>query len=108
MQKTYTSVLARRVRIDRDHATLPYEAGWASEAVFFVQTEGEHPELEITAEVSPDGITWIRRGTPVVLASTAAIAELPVTTFGNWLRVVVTGASAEAGARILVHLNLKG
>jgi hypothetical protein len=108
MQKTYTSVLARRVRIDGEYATLPYEAGWASEAVFFVQVEGEHPELEIAAEVSPDGITWIRRGTPVVLAASAAIAELPVTTFGNWLRVVVTGASPEAGARILIHLNVKG
>jgi hypothetical protein len=108
MQKTYTSVLARRVRIDGEFATLPYEAGWASEAVFFVQAEGEHPELEIAAEVSPDGINWIRRGTPAVLSATAALAELPVTIFGNWLRVVVTGASAEAGARILVHVNLKG
>ena len=61
MQKTYTSVLARRVRIDGDFATLPYEAGWATEAVFFVQTEGEHPKLEIGVEVSPDGINWIRR-----------------------------------------------
>jgi hypothetical protein len=31
-----------------------------------------------------------------------------VTTFGNWQRVVVSGASPEAGARILIHLNLKG
>jgi hypothetical protein len=108
MQTTYTSVLARRVRIDGAFATLPYEAGWASEAVFFIQAEGEHPDLELAAEVSPDGITWIRRGTPVVLAASAAIAELPVTTFGNWLRVVVSGASPEAGARILIHLNLKG
>lgn len=108
MQKTYTSVLARRVRIDDAFATLPYEAGWASEALFFVQAEGEHPQLEIAAEVSPDGITWIRRGAPVVLAAGDAIAELPLTLFGNWLRVVITGASAEAGARILVHVNLKG
>ncbi len=108
MQKTYTSVLARRVRIDGEFATLPYEAGWASEAVFFIQTEGEHPELEVAAEVSPDGINWIRRGTPVVLGAADAIVELPVAHFGNWLRVVVTGASPEAGARILIHLNVKG
>jgi len=108
MQTTYTSVLARRVRISDDFATLPYEAGWASEAVFFLQAEGEHPELELTVEVSPDGISWIRRGTPVVLPAAQAIAELPVTVFGNWLRLVVTGASAERGARILVHVNLKG
>lgn len=108
MQKTYTSVLARRVRIDGQFATLPYEAGWASEAVIFVQAEGEHPDLAIAAEVSPDGINWIRRGAPVPLAASSTIAELPVTNFGNWLRVVVTGASADAGARILIHLNVKG
>ena len=108
MQKTYTSVLARRVRIDGEFSTLPYEAGWASEAVFFVQAEGEHPDLAIVVEVSPDGIHWIRRGVPVVLAADAAIAELPVTAFGNWLRVTVSGAAPDAGARILVHVNLKG
>lgn len=108
MQKTYTSVLARRVHINDDFATLPYEAGWASEGVFFVQAEKEHPALEVSVEVSPDGINWIRRGTPVVLAANASIAELPVAMFGNWLRVTITGASPDAGARILVHLNLKG
>ena len=108
MQNTYTSVLARRVRVDGDYATLPYEAGWASEAVFFVQAEGDHPDLAIAAEVSPDGITWLRRGEPVALAASESIAELPLGTFGNWLRLTVTGATPDAGARILVHLNLKG
>lgn len=108
MLNTYTSVLARRVWIHDEFATLPYETGWASEAVFFVQAEGEHPGLSIAAEVSPDGITWLRRGEPVALAATESIAELPLTGFGNWLRLAVTGATAERGARILVHLNLKG
>ena len=108
MQTTNTSVLARRVRIDGDYATLPYEAGWAAEAAFFIQAEGEHPELAISAEVSPDGINWIARGAPVVLAASQALAELPLTVFGNWLRLSVTGASASAPARILIHLNLKG
>ena len=108
MQMTNTSVLARRVRIDGDYATLPYEAGWATEAAFFIQAEGDHPDLTIAAEVSPDGINWIRRGTPVVLAASQPLAELPLTVFGNWLRLSVTGAGPAAGARILIHLNLKG
>jgi hypothetical protein len=108
VQNTYTSVLARRVRIEGDFATLPYEAGWASEALLFVQAEGEHPDLVIAAEVSPDGINWIRRGSPVVLGAGETIAELPLTVFGNWLRVTVAGATPTAGARILVHVNLKG
>jgi Domain of unknown function (DUF6385) len=108
MQKTYTSVLARRVRIDGDFETLPYEAGWATEAVIFVQTEGDHPDLTVTAEISPDGIHWIRRGAAVVLPAGDSIAELPLTVFGNWLRVRLTGASAGKGARILIHVNFKG
>jgi hypothetical protein len=108
MQTTYTSVLARRVRIDGDYATLPYEAGWASEALFFVQAEGEHPDLTLATEVSPDGVNWVRRGVPTVLAATESIAEVPLANFGNWLRLTVTGATAAAGARILIHVNLKG
>jgi hypothetical protein len=108
MQTTYTSVLARRLRVDGDFTTLPYEAGWATEAVVFVQTEGEHPKLEIAVEVSPDGINWIRRGSTVDMGEGDAITEIPVTTFGNWLRVTVRGSTPETGSRILIHLNLKG
>lgn len=108
MQNTNTSVLARRVRIDGDYSTLAYEAGWASEALFFVQVEGEHPDLSVQAEVSPDGITWLTRGEAVTLSATESIVELPLANFGNWLRLSVSGASREQGARILIHLNLKG
>lgn len=108
MQTNSTSVLARRARISSDYSTLPYEAGWAAEAVFFVQAEGEHPELAVAIEVSPDGISWIRRGTSNVLAADQPLLELPVTMFGNWLRLSVTGATEAAPARILIHVNLKG
>lgn len=107
MQTTNTSVIARRVKISDDYATLPYEAGWASEAVTFVQAEGDHPDLAIAVEVSPDGINWVRR-TGGTLAASQQIVDLPLAQFGNWLRVVVTGATSEQPARVLVHLNLKG
>jgi len=105
---TYTSVLARRVRIGSDFATLPYEAGWATEAVFFTQVEGAHPELEISTEISPDGINWVRRGTPQTLAADESIADNSLTVFGNWVRLRITGATEHTPARVLVHLNLKG
>lgn len=107
MHTTNTSVIARRVRISGEFATLPYEAGWATEAVVFAQTEGDHPDLEISVEVSPDGIHWIRRAA-ATLAASAELVDVPLTTFGNWIRVVVTGATSESTARVLVHLNLKG
>jgi len=107
MQTTNTSVIARRVKISDDHATLPYEAGWATEAVIFVQAEGDHPDLAIAVEVSPDGITWVRRA-GATLAASQQLVDVPVAQFGNWLRVVITGATSEQPARVLVHLNLKG
>lgn len=108
MQQINTSVLTRRVVITGPHATPAYEAGWAREAVFFVQAEGAHPRLTITAEVSPDGITWVSRPLTTELAANEALAELPITNFGNWLRVHVAGASPKAPARILIHLAAKG
>jgi len=108
MQQNNTSVLARRIVIDADFASQPYEAGWASEAVVFVQVEGEHPDLTLATEISPDGINWVRRGDVVALRAESSMAELSLTRFGNWLRVTVTGASADATARILIHVNGKG
>jgi uncharacterized protein DUF6385 len=108
MQQTYTSVLTRRVVIDGDYATEPYEAGWASEAVVFVQCEGAHPDLVLATEISPDGISWIQRGQATTLARSDTIAELALVNFGNWLRLRVIGATPDAKARILVHVNGKG
>lgn len=108
MQTTNTSVLARRIRITSDHTTLPYEAGWATEAVFFTQVEGDHPELRVSTEISPDGITWIPRGEARSLPEDQAMLDSSLTVFGTWVRLKIEGASEERPARILVHLNLKG
>lgn len=108
MLNSHTSVLARRVRIDADFTTLPYEAGWASEAIFFTQVAGEHPELTITTEISPDGINWIQRGEPQVLSEASALSASTLTVFGNWIRLVIRGATPERPARVLVHLSVKG
>jgi hypothetical protein len=105
---THTSVLARRVRIIADFATLPYEAGWASEVVFFTQVEGDHPELTIVTEISPDGITWVPRGEPERLPEGASIAASSLTGYGNWIRLVIAGATEDQPARVLVHAVLKG
>ncbi len=108
MQTIHTSVIARRVHVESDFHTLPYEAGWAGEAVFFVQLEGAHPPLTISTQISPDGIHWITRGEAMDVAETAALTEIPLTVFGNWVRLAITGASESRPARVLVHLVLKG
>lgn len=108
MLTTHTSVLARRIRIRSEHVTLPHEAGWASEAVFFTQVEGAHPPLTVTTEISPDGITWAECGQASTLPADGTMAVNRLELFGNWLRLRITGASEQEPARILVHLNVKG
>lgn len=108
MQTTHTSVLARRTTITTEFATLPHEAGWATEAVFFVQTEGGHPALTVVSEISPDGINWVALADARTLTEQASLIALPLATFGNWLRVRINGATEAAPARVLVHLVLKG
>lgn len=103
-----TSVIERRLEITAAHATHPYEAGWAGEAVFFVQVEGDHPELSVQAQISPDGLHWVDRGDPRVITAEEKIIAIELTHFGGWLRLTFTGASPEQPAKVLVHLALKG
>jgi hypothetical protein len=103
-----TSVIERRLQISAVHTTHPYEAGWASEAVFFVQVEGDHPELSVQPQISPDGLAWVDRGAPRVMAPGDTIAAVELTNFGGWLRLAFTGATPDQPATVLVHLALKG
>ena len=108
MLTSATSVIERRLPITDHHSTHPYEAGWASEAVFFVQTEHTTADLSIQPEISPDGIHWVSHGQAISLPADAALAALPLTTFGGWLRLSIDGASADRPATVLVHLAMKG
>lgn len=107
MRNFATSVIERRLRISADHATHPYEAGWASEAVFFVQVEGDHPALSVQAQISPDGLHWVDRGEPRKLATADTITAVELANFGGWLRLAVTGATPDHTATLLVHLAMK-
>jgi hypothetical protein len=103
-----TSVIERRLEISAVHTTHPYEAGWAGEAVFFIQVEGRHPELSIQAQISPDGLHWIDRGRSCVMSAQEEIASIDLVNFGGWLRLAISGATPEQPATVLVHLALKG
>lgn len=108
MLTSVTAVIERRTVIASDHATHPYEAGWAAEAVFFVHAEGSHPQLLIQAQISPDGINWVDRGEAVVLEPADEIVALELRRFGGWLRLLLRGADERNKATVLVHLALKG
>ncbi len=108
MLTSATTLVERRTVLTADYGTHPYEAGWASEALFFVRADGDHPELTITPQVSPDGVDWLDHGDPVTLPSGRGLAKVGMVQFGTWVRLLVAGASEEAPATVFVHLALKG
>ncbi|MEO3926718.1 DUF6385 domain-containing protein [Micromonosporaceae bacterium B7E4] len=101
-------MIERRLTITAAHTTHSYEAGWAGEAVFFVQVEGDHPDLSVQAQISPDGLHWVDRGDPRVVAAGEKIAAIELANFGGWLRLAFSGATQQQPATVLVHLALKG
>lgn len=108
MLTSATTMVERRTVLTSDHGTHPYEAAWASEALFFVRTDGPHPELTIQPQVSPDGIDWLDRGRPVTLPADRDLVDVDMVRFGTWVRLHLTGATPDAPATVLVRLELKG
>ena len=102
------TVLERRNLFTGPCHTVPYEVGWASEAIFFVQAAGSHPLLSCTPEISPDGFAWLSCGPAVVLHPSEEIAAVAVSRFGTWLRLRVEGPTDDDPTTLLIHLALKG
>lgn len=107
MRRSYTAVLERGEPLAGEWATEPYEAGWASEALFFVRLLEAPPTAAITARVqlSPDGMRWVDEGTALP-ALHDGLTFVRVREFGNWLRLAGTVSGAHQ-VRALIYLTLK-
>lgn len=109
MRPSYTSVVERRKRIDGTFHTHPYEAAWALEALFFLAIEGtQHPPLDITLEISPDGLHWTPYGDTRTIGADEELVAIAADHFGHWLRLSITGADEQHPAVVTAHLALKG
>ena len=116
VRRSYTAIVERNVLWEGEFATEPYEAAWASEAIFFVRaldamavTTGDG-DLEMgtaMVQLSADGIHWVDEGTEFALpAEKDAVTFCRVSHFGGWLRI--TGeVRSPAELRVLVSLALK-
>ena len=111
MRNFHSAVIERNVDWGGEFATEPYEAGWASEAIGFVrvlQSDGEG-ELDISIQISPDGMRWIDEGTtfePIQVSEEDQLNFARVTQFGNWLRVSGR-ATGNARFRVIFYWALK-
>jgi hypothetical protein len=109
MRQSFTAVVERNVTWQGDFALEPYEAAWATEAIYFVrvlEATGIPQDALARVQISPDGIHWCDEGTSVPLASAAGVTFARVSHFGGWLRLV---GKLPDGAKltVIVYLTLK-
>ena len=92
-------------------ATLPYECGWADEAIFYILVEevhGNSPVLNARVQISPDGIHWADEGTRFEPMTECGLYFVRVREFGNYLRIATDIAGEDAAFRLLVQIACKG
>jgi hypothetical protein len=109
MRQSFTAVIERNVTWQGEFAVEPYEAAWATEAIYFVRVlEAANMPSGIVArlQISPDGIHWCDEGSTLSLSSEPGLTFGRVSHFGGWLRLV---GKLPDGAQltVIVYLVLK-
>ena len=115
MRRSYTAVVARDEAVFGEWETEPYEAGWATEALFFVRVlvDGAPPaapppkvDLRARVQLSPDGLLWLDEGARLPPLEGGA-AFVRVREFGNWLRLAGGLPPGAPPVSVSVYLVLK-
>ena len=109
LRRSYTANVERNILWQGEFASEPYEAAWASEAIFFVRALDVSGDFAGTAQVqiSADGIRWVDEGSCFDLpASEDAVTFCKVRHFGGWLRIA-GGLAPGNHIKVLVSLALK-
>jgi hypothetical protein len=105
-----TSVVERNRTWSGHFETEPWEAAWASEAIFFVRalTAGSADRtLQARVQISPDGLHWCDEGTTLTLPSTSdGVTYCRIAHFGGWLRLA-GDLPSDASLKVIVYLSLK-
>jgi len=109
IRRSHTAIVERNVRWTGAFASEPYEAAWASEAVFFIRTLEPaklHPKATARVQLSPDGMVWTDEGTTVPLSADPGVSFGRVRHFGGWLRLAGELRQGET-VTVIVYLVLK-
>lgn len=109
MRQSHTAVVERNVTWRGEFTVEPYEAAWASEAIYFVRALAatEMPEgVKARVQISPDGMNWCAEGTQLPLPASPGVTFCRVRHFGGWLRIVGELPGA-AQLQVIVYLVLK-
>lgn len=104
---SYTAVVERNTVFAEELVTEPYEVAWAREARVFVRALELTGTIEATAEISPDGLFWMKEGSPPVRLEQPGLLSFPLREFGHWLRISLRNSGSAPTARVIIYLALK-
>lgn len=113
LRNTMTAVLERDGITGAAYATEPYEVAWATEARWFVRTVDlprQVERIDLTVQVSPDGLHWCDLDGPAPSITGSGLVSWATREFGGWLRLRadVVGEPAADLVPALIYLALKG
>jgi hypothetical protein len=109
MRQSFTAVIERNVTWQGEFAVEPYEAAWATEAIYFVRVldAANMPNDAVARlQISPDGIHWCDEGSTLLLSQDPGVTFARVNHFGGWLRLVGK-LPDDARLTVIVYLVLK-
>ena len=109
MRQSHTAIIERDVTWEGKFETEPYEAGWASEAIYFVrilEKKGALGRGHGKPQLSPDGMHWCDEGTLMGFRDDIDVAFVRIARFGTFLRLVGE-LPPGASAKVIVYLTLK-
>lgn len=109
MRKSFTAVIERNKTAVAGFETEPYEAGWASEARWFVRVMemSAGAVLTLTPQISPDGLFWCDAGSAALTCSAAGLYSFPLREFGQWLRLEASVQGGSPSVKLMIYLALK-
>ncbi len=93
-----------------DFQTQPYEAGWASEVIFFIMVEelkGVNPSLIAKVQISHDGVNWCDEGTVSEPITKEGLHFIRVKHFGNYLKLDCKVGGEEPSYKLNIQIACK-
>lgn len=110
IRRSFTATVARNEIWTGQATTEPYEAAWASEAIFFIRAldaSGPLTGAIARVQISPDGIHWCDEGTTFALPTAAGqVTYARVRHFGGYLRLVAV-LPPQVTCKVIVAVALK-
>ena len=109
MRKSFTAVIERNKTAVADFETEPYEAGWASEALWFVRVMelSAGTVLTLIPQISPDGLFWCDQDRSPLQISGSGLYSFSLREFGQWLRLRALVQGASPRTKLMIYLALK-